>query len=895
MNLTEIEENVELVDTDQGFDMVYDLLRAYGIPKASISRLRSGNLDKSDHDNETLWKGKVFFRYVQTGEADLHALIDATESDQRIVKNKPRFVIVRNDDALLALDTKTRDTLDINLNELPKHATFFLPWAGIEKTTIENANIADVKAAEKMARLYDEIIKHNKIETVESVHSLNVFFSRLLFCFFAEDTEVFRLGQFTNAVASYTQQTGADVNGFLDQLFKILNTADKDRGNIAAHLAAFGYVNGKLFAKSSPAPTFSPKARRILLECGELDWAAINPDIFGSMIQAVVHPGERESLGMHYTSVENIMKVLRPLFLDQLEEEFEKAADDARKLQKLLDRIFAIKVFDPACGSGNFLIIAYKEMRRLEHRILQRITELNPRKAGLFKLSGIELDRFYGIEIDDFAHEIALLSLWLAKHQMNVEFKELFGVEISLIPLRDAGSIVSGNALRMDWESVCPVSKDDECYLAGNPPFRGVTYQTAENKEDLAEAFGERDFSQNLDYVSGWFIKGAEFAARNEAHVGLVSTNSVCQGTHVPMLWPHIYDAGANIEFAHTSFEWTNSARGNAGVTCVVVGLGPSGSSVQRKLYGPSGAAAVSAITPYLTAGERQTIVYDRSKPLAALPVMNFGNKPADGGGLILSAAERAAIVESSPNAEQFIKRFAGAEDLLKGSERYCIWVKPDDAEAASQISALNDRFEAVRSFRQASKKVPTRQLADQPWRFAEPRHRPGTSIIVPSVSSERREYVPIDFLDERTVISNLANAIYDAEPWIFGLIQSRMHMTWMRIVCGRMRNAGYRYSATLVYNTFPVPPLTTADREALHAGALNILAVREASPGKTLAQMYDPDKMPAGLKAAHQALDETVDRIYRPKQEFGSDEERLEMLFELYETMIAEKEAADA
>jgi len=530
----------------------------------------------------------------------------------------------------------------------------------------------------------------------------------------------------------------------------------------------------------------------------------------------------------------------------------------------------------------------------LEHRILQRITELNPRKAGLFKLSGIELDRFYGIEIDDFAHEIALLSLWLAKHQMNVEFKELFGVEISLIPLRDAGSIVSGNALRMDWESVCPVLKDDECYLAGNPPFRGVTYQTAENKEDLAEAFGGRDFSQNLDYVSGWFIKGAEFVARNDVHAGLVSTNSVCQGTHVPMLWPHIYDAGADIEFAHTSFKWTNRARGNAGVTCVVIGLGPSGSSVQRKLYGPSGAAAVSAITPYLTAGDRQTIVYGRSKPLAALPVMNAGNKPADGGGLILSAAERAAIVESSPDAERFIKKFASGGDFLKGSERYCIWVKPDDAETASQIIELNDRFEAVRSFRQASKKAPTRQLADQPWRFAEPRHRPGTSIILPKVSSERREYVPIGFLDDQTVISDKGHVVYDAEPWLFGLIQSRMHMTWMRAVCGRMKS-DYSYSNTLVYNTFPVPPLTAADREALHAGALKILAVREASPGKTLAQMYDPDKMPASLKAAHQTLDETVDRIYRPKKEFSSDEERLEMLFELYETMIAEKEAADA
>ncbi len=641
MNLTEIEENVELVDTDQGFGMIYDLLRAYGIPKASISRLRSGNLDKSDHDNETLWKGKVFFRYVQTGEADLHALIDATESDQRIVKNKPRFVIVRDDEQMLALDTKTRDTLDIKLNQLPKHATFFLPWAGIEKTTIENANIADVKAAEKMARLYDEIIKHNQIETVESVHSLNVFFSRLLFCFFAEDTEVFRLGQFTNAVASYTQQTGADVGGFLDELFDVLNTAPKERGNLPGHFRTFGYVNGKLFDQSAPSPTFSAKARRIVLECGEFDWAQINPDIFGSMIQAVVHPGERESLGIHYTSVENIMKVLRPLFLDDLKEEYEKAIGNVRKLEKLLARLARIRILDPACGSGNFLVIAYKELRAIEHRALARLHEAATGQSTvavpqqLFPEPRVRLENFYGIEIDDFAHEIALLSLWLAKHQMNLEYRKLFDVLLPLIPLTDSGHVVCGNAGRVDWPDVMARTKDsDELYLVGNPPYLGGTRQTQGHKEDLATAFSDANVHKYLDYVSIWLIKGAAYVESQQAEVGFVVTNSVCQGNHVDLLWPKMAEYEVEISFAHEPFLWTNYARNNAGVTCIIIGLAPFGRYPTKSWYEAGSRRDVKSINAYLVPDGPDIIVAKASSPLNGLPPMVFGSMPRDGGGL---------------------------------------------------------------------------------------------------------------------------------------------------------------------------------------------------------------------------------------------------------------------
>jgi type I restriction-modification system DNA methylase subunit len=583
MNLGEIEQQVGSLDTKQGFELIYDLLRAYGLPKASIARLRNGSHNRSDREDECLWKGKVYYHFVQS-DHDLHDVIDDAATDARILKERPRFLIVRDSDHLLALDTKTSATLDTPLVDLQNHFEFLLPWAGIEKTHLENLNYADVKAAEKMARLYDEIIKHNSITTAADVHHLNVFFSRLLFCFFAEDTKVFEPGQFTNAIASTTNPNGEDVHTFLDELFNVLNTEQTARIGVPSRFRGFGYVNGNLFNQPSGSPTFSAKARKVVLECGTLDWSQINPDIFGSMIQAVVHPSQREGLGMHYTSVENIMKVIRPLFLDDLLEAFESAADSPQRLKRLLSRIFAIRVFDPACGSGNFLVIAYKELRKLEHSILQRLSDLDPAQKGLFNLSGIKLENFYGIEIDDFAHEIAILSLWLAKHQMNVEFHELFGVEIALIPLKDTANVSCGNAIQLDWDSICPEASEKETYVVGNPPYLGSSQHTDLNRSDLVKAFGARTFDRRMDYVSAWFMKGAEYIVKHNCRLGFVSTNSICQGSHVEMLWPHILAEGASIAFAHTSFKWTNQAKGNAGVTVVVVGLS-AGDPRDRTLY----------------------------------------------------------------------------------------------------------------------------------------------------------------------------------------------------------------------------------------------------------------------------------------------------------------------
>lgn len=890
MNLKEIEERVADLRVAEGSEFLFELLRAYGIPKASITRLRSGSYNKSDQEGEYLWRGKVYYRALDRPDDELYAAVDAAKTEERIVRERPRFAIARNETRIVAADLDTGDALDIEIKGLHNHAAFFLPWAGIEKTQIENLNLADVKAAEKMAKLYDEIVKHNAVESEEQVHELNVFFSRLLFCFFAEDTGVFEKGTFTNAIGSLSLEDGKDLHELLDQIFDVLNTESDLRVGYPAHLLEFGYVNGKLFERHSSAPRFTAKARSLALDCGTLDWSQINPDIFGSMIQAVVHPSQRGKLGMHYTSVDNIKKVIRPLFLDGLEEELEAAADSVARLDRLLERLASIQVFDPACGSGNFLVIAYKELRRLEHEILQRIAELEPSRRRLFEFSRISLDNFHGIEIDDFAHEIATLSLWLAKHQMNVRFEELFGVEIPLIPLREAGNVECGNAALLDWKAVCPPGPN--VYLCGNPPYQGARLQSPEQKGDVLAVAGKIPHAGNLDYVAIWLLKGAAYVAGSEAVLGLVATSSVTQGEQVAILWPALFAQGVTISFAVRPFRWSNLARGGAAVICVVVGLS-SRPVRQRLIYDGDAKRQVTGITPYLTEGDSQLVVRGRSEQLASLPAMSFGSMANDGGALILAAPERQELLAVAPAAEPFVRRFLGSKELINGIERYCLWIEDDEVELALAIPAIAERVERVRAHRLASRRPTTHALAATPHRFAEPRHSPGSSILVPRHSSERRRYVPIGFVGESTVIGDSALAVHDAKLWLFGAIQSRMHMAWLDAIGGRIKT-DYRYSGALVYNTFPAPDLSASDKDALKAGAVGVLAAREQFSDQTLAELYDPDKMPAGLLSAHETLDETVDRLYRARP-FESDEERLKVLFGMYEEMAAKQEVANA
>lgn len=881
MNLREIEERLTAAKALEGSEFLFELLRAYGIPKASITRLRTGSYNRSAQKGDYLWKEKVYFRVLDCPDEELYAVVDAAKAEERVRRERPRFAIARNRSKLVAADLQTGDALDIEVKELQNHAAFFLPWARIEKTQIENQNLADIKAAEKMAKLYDEIVKHNAVETEEQVHELNIFFSRLLFCFFAEDTGVFEKGSFTNAIGSLSLEDGKDLHELLDQVFDVLNTEESKRIGYPSHLLGFGFVNGKLFERHSSAPRFTAKARSLVLDCGTLDWSQINPDIFGSMMQAVVHPGQRESLGMHYTSVENIMKVIRPLFLDELQSALD-VSDTKAKLNRLHNRISAIKCFDPACGSGNFLVIAYKELRKLENRILERLQEVDPRAPlTLFQDSKIKLENFYGIEIDDFAHEVAILSLWLAKHQMNVRFKELFGADIQLIPLRDTGNVFCANAARIDWDIVCPARHGDETYLFSNPPYLGARLQNAQQKADLQGLQGFGQISNSLDYVAAWFLLGARYVTRHQAALGFVSTNSICQGDQVALLWPHIYALGADIAFGVQAFKWTNSARGNAGVTCVIVGIRPDG-DYPRSIFKGGFRQSASAISPYLVASHRRTIVAARRQPTNRLPEMVFGTRAVDGGNLIFSTAERASLLATHPDAAQYLRRFIGATEFLGGIDRYVLYLDDTNVGEARTIPEIARRLERVTEVRLKSPERRTQELADTPYTYYASSYEERTSIVVPLHSSENRDYIPIGFLDSRTMVSNACSAVYGAEPWLFALLTSRMHNVWVRAVCGRIKT-DFRYSATLCYNTFPVPRLPQKERGLLAERTFAVLEAREQHSDKTLAQLYDTEGMPDELREAHQFLDAAVDQLYR-KRPLQSDGERLELLFDMYE-----------
>lgn len=909
MNIAQIEQNLKnLLLNFNKETFIYEFLLAYGLPKSSITLLQKGNLNLSKIEGEISWKEKVFFKPVFN--QDLHAVITQMQSH---VKNKQRFVIVSDFKILLAIDTKTNDSLDIDFMALNKHFDFFMPWAGIEKATHKKETEADVKAAEKMAKLFDEIKKDNPDNSPDFIHSLNVFLSRLLFCYFAEDTEIFTKDLFSHSIKNHTQTDGSDLANYLDKLFDVMNLPPNDKARLALpdYLQKFPYVNGGLFAKPIKSPNFTRRSRQALLDSGSENWSKINPDIFGSMIQAVITPEHRGGLGMHYTSVPNIMKLIEPLFLNELNQEFTNAKHEPRKLNNLLARISKIKIFDPACGSGNFLIIAYKELRILEIKILQQLQTLQQAATGFEKFqqelelipvkqltlaaqykqelfSRIELAQFYGIELDDFAHEIAILSLWLAQHQMNMGFKAIFGTTNPTLPLQAGGNIIHGNATRENWETVCPKKKEDEIYILGNPPYLGYALQSSEQKDDMAFVFKNLENYKKLDFIACWFYLGSKYIKGVNAQYAFVSTNSICQGEQVAILWQNIFDKNLEIGFAHQSFKWKNNAKANAGVAVVIIGI-RNILSKEKRLYLDLKYNVVKEINAYLVASIN-TIVNSQSKPLSKLPEMIKGSSPGDGGNLILSENEANEIKNKYPDASLFIKKYLGADEFLYDKIRFCIWVKKDNIELANSIKPLKDRFDKCRDFRLESKKVATQKKALTPYEFDEKKYIETNSIIIPQTTSELREYIPIGFLSSDVVISNAARVIYDAETWMFSILTSKIHNNWVQAVAGRLETR-IQYSNTLCYNTFPFPPISQSQKEELEQCVFRILEERENHSEKTLAERYDPEKMPDGLREAHRLNDLAVERCYRSKP-FESDEERLEYLFKLYEQMIAEENA---
>lgn len=882
INTAKIEQDIKAL-IDKPIDVsnfIYDFLLAFGTAKSNVVRLKTTSINKAEGEGNVEWKSKLIFYHVENND-DLVNTFNSLRLNFTNSKLNPRFIIVTDFNALYSYDTKHDDTLNIDFKDLAINVDFFFPLAGIEKFEAPEEAKADVKAADKMAKLFELLSYDNPLNTNEDVHNLNIFLTRLLFCFFAEDTNLFDNKLFTNSVSAYTNKDGSDTDLYIQRLFAQLNVIS-NKNDESIDLRKFPYVNGGLFRVSYPIPKFSPRSRQQLINCGQLDWSEINPDIFGSMIQAVVKTEKRGLLGMHYTSVPNIMKVIKPLFLDALYEEYDKCiAKDYKEKQKglnaLLLRLERIKIFDPACGSGNFLIIAYKELRKLEMKIIKEL--------GLITFSKITLNQFYGIEIDDFAHETALLSLWLAEHQMDLQFAKELGQFKPPLPLKESGNIVCGNATRLNWKGICPNDNNEEVYVLGNPPYLGARLQDEGQKEDMEIVFSEINGYNNLDYIACWFYKGYKYILNTNSKCAFVTTNSICQGEQVAILWQNIIDK-IEIFFAYNSFKWQNNAKSNAGVTVTIIGLRNYEKS-PKYLFNELIKKEVNNINAYLI-DAKNTFIKKRSNPLSELKDICFGSMPNDGGYLILSLKEKSELLNKYPQASVLIKSLLGSQEFIRGEDRYCLWITDELKEIAFSIPEIIERINMCGELRRKSKRAATQILADCPYKFGEIRHIETNSIIIPSVSSERREYIPIGALDSSTIISNAAMAIYDAELWLFGVLTSRMHMVWVRAVAGRLKT-DYRYSAQLCYNTFPFPNITNQQKDLLADLVDRVMEERSLDITKTLADLYDPDKMPQGLKEAHRELDLYIDSIYRQKP-FENDEERLSHLFTMYERMTKKK-----
>lgn len=865
-----------------GKELIYDLLRIFcNYGDGSIRRIREGVGNKAK-DGKTILIPNVI-AYRPKDSLDYYEEIKSMQDDPKVVKHSPRLYVVSDGSTIVALDPKEGDVYENEVALMWKDFDFFYPLAGIEKFRNTEEAEADVKSAELMAKIFDEIRRHNDVKDPTEMHNLNVFMSRLLFCFFAEDTKLFPIENlFTNSIRQHTDDDGHDLADFIGRAFLAMSTNDPSvRDALPKQFSDFPYVNGGLFQKQLPIPVLSRRTRLLIIKCGSYNWADINPDIFGSMIQAVVTPEMRAGLGMHYTSVPNIMKLIQPLFLDELRDEFTVARDtkDVKRLRRLLARLGRIKFFDPACGSGNFLIVTYKRIRLLEIDIWQALRKLG---APELPLSNISLQQFYGIEIDDFACDTATLSLWLAEHQMNIRFEEAFGIRPNALPLRPSGHIVCGNACRVKWEEVCPHTAEEEVYVMGNPPYLGTKWQDEKQKSDVDIAMLEVPTRRTLDYIACWFVLGTKYIRDTNSELAFVSTNSICQGEQVASLWPILLTENLFISFCHTSFKWGNNAKKNAGVTCVIIGLSTK-KDRSKYIYIGERKNKAELINPYLTEGP---IVYirHRSKPLSNLPIMVKGSQPTDGGFLLMEISEYNRLIGLYPNLRPFIREYMGADDLINGSVRYCLWLHDCNDPAIFNIPDVKIRLEKVAKTRSISTKAATRKLASTPHLFTENRQPLTDYLILPVVSSERRIYIPVAYNSCNIIANTNTQMIPSANNFVFGVVTSLIHNIWMKAVCGRLE-LRYAYSASIVYNNFPFPEVTNDKKDEISALSQRILDLRDQHFDMTLGEMYNPESMPEDLKEAHHILDLAVERCYR-LEPFTSDEERLEYLFKLYVKM---------
>lgn len=915
MNAVEIEEAVSAL-AERPFDAAdfpFLFLEAFGNKEATIKKLRAGASNKSDIGG-VLQVSNIHLKAAETGAvgATLDALrkSDATQNK----RHKVRFLLATDGEAFEAEDLETGETVACAYRDFPNHFGFFLPLAGISTVKQIRENSFDIRATSRLNRLYVELLKDNPVwGATERRPDMNHFMARLIFCFFAEDTDIFDgEGLFTTTIEQMSARDSSDTDLVISEIFRAMNTKVEDRAaaNLRSWANGFPYVNGGLFSGSTEVPKFSKIARSYLLHIGKLNWKLINPDIFGSMIQAVADDEERGALGMHYTSVPNILKVLNPLFLDDLREKLEEAGTSPQKLLNLRKRMARIRVFDPACGSGNFLVIAYKEMRAIE-------AEINKRRGEEDRRTDIPLTNFRGIELRDFPAEIARLALIIAEFQCDVLYRGPRLALLEFLPLDAQNWITCGNALQLDWLSICPptgtgvkMRGDDlfntpldqpqidfeneggETYICGNPPYLGSRRQEKSHKEELkniAERFETK--WRSLDYASAWIFRARAYQQHQPCAFAFVTTSSLCEGLHVSLLWRHIISTKHRIFFAHRPFKWRNLAKGNAGVSVVVVGVTNVEGRSDFRVFDGSEQISAKNINPYLVNGP-DIFVATSPNHISGQALMMTGAMPRDGGHLILSLDDKEALIVSRPISRSFVRRYLGSEELINGKIRFCIWIDEERSEEARLIPEFHERFERVRLNRLQSPLQSTIDFAVRPHRFV---YLAGTSksmtVAVGAVSSENRAYLPVDCLPAEIICSNRVYAMYDGTLADFALLSSKMHLAWASAVCGRLEQR-LSYSNTLGWNTFPVPTLTDKNKADLTRCAEDILLAREAHFPATIADLYDPENMPANLREAHDRNDEVLERIYIGRR-FKNDTERLEKLFELYTKMTEGQGAA--
>ena len=916
MNAVEIEEAISRL-AEQPFDAAefpYAFLEAFGNKATTINRLRKRDSNKTDIEGAVLQHNNIHMAVSPAGE--VLKTLERLKNSPATTRQKAKYILATDGEDFQAEDITSGETIACEYKDFPNHFGFFLTLAGITTVKQIRESSFDIRATSRLNRLYVELLKDNpEWGKAERRHDMNHFMARLIFCFFAEDTDIFYgKGVFTSTIDQMSTKDSSNTHEVISELFRSMNTKPQERAKekIRSWADVFPYVNGGLFSGSTDVPRFSKIARSYLLHVGNLEWQKINPDIFGSMIQAVAEDEERGALGMHYTSVPNILKVLNPLFLDDLRAKLEEAGDNPRMLLNLRKRMAKIRVFDPACGSGNFLVIAYKQMREIE-------AEINKRRGEEHLRTEIPLTNFRGIELRDFPAEVARLALIIAEYQCDILYRGQKEALAEFLPLDAQNWITCGNALRLDWLSICPptgtgvkLQGDDlfstpldqaqidfeneggETYICGNPPYIGSREQDKYHKDDLKQVFeGRASNWKALDYVCGWFMKAAEYGKATSSATAFVTTNSICQGQQVPLLWPIIFATGTEISFAHTNFKWANLASNNAGVTVVIVGLSREPNS-ERKLFsitddGNTVVKKTPIINAYL-APAKNVQLSPSNNPIGEQAIMQKGNYPVDGGHLLLSFTEVEQLRLTSEQKKKFVRPFIGSSEIIHGSQRFCLWIEDADLPEAIAIPLINERIEGVRQMRLSSKKDATKKAAKTAHRFDEIRQTGNESyaIGVPVHSSENREWLPVDLLPHPTIVYGSAFALFDAPLWNIALIASRLQTAWIAAVCGKLETR-YRYSNTLGWNTFPVPPLTEKNKADLTRCAEDILLAREAHFPATIADLYDPENMPENLRHAHERNDEVLERIYIGRR-FKNDTERLEKLFDLYTKMTADQ-----